>query len=299
MPTGPRTKNADRLALGLMEVRVGNSAANIATTTPVLTTANSLGALSSATYTANKSYYQHYSGYPLTNDLTLPTQEDQMISVEFEEMTPTNLALLQGIDPTSAGTSWVGANYTVVDSVAGTYNTGDDIDGGADAEFDSYRVVFLTATTYSVYSDTRGKLTGDQLGEGDTTVTSTFTDGATELLVIPASYFTGTWSADEVFSFTMEKQGYDSVTAGEIKLGTISAPDFLRCEGVYVFPNATNTMTIIFPRAQVMSETSEISFATDTAAAISMTFSAKPADSSVSGGHSAWDSMPMGRIILA
>lgn len=297
--TGPRLINPDRLALGLSEVRVGPSAANIATTTPVLTSAHSLGALASASYSSAKEYYEHRSGFPRIKDAVIPTQEDQMVTCEMEEMTPRNLAILQGIDPAAAGSAWVGESYNVVSSAAGTYNLADDIDGGADAEADTYRVVFLTATTYSVYSDTRGKLTGDQAGEGDTTALSTFTDGATELLAIPSGFFSGVWAADDLFSFSMAKEGYDSVTAGEIKLGTISAPEYLRVESVYTFPNGTNTMTFIFPRAQARSDTSEIAFATDTNAAITITFESTPADSTVSGGHSVWDEMPLGRIILA
>jgi hypothetical protein len=282
-----------------MEVRVGASAANIATTTPVLTTANSLGALSSASYNNSKEYYQHMSGFPMVEDFTTPTQETQTITCEFDEMTPKNLALLQGIDPTAAGSSWVGEGYTVVSSASGTYNTTDDIDGGADAESDTYRVIFLTATTYSVYSDKRGKLTGDQIGEGDTTALSTFTDGTTELVAIPANFFAGTWAADDVFTFYMAKQGYDSATAGEIKLGELSSPDYVRVEGYYVFPNGTNTMVIIFPRAQVRSESAEIAFATDTHATISITFNSTPADSSVTGGNAAWDGQSLGKIVLA
>jgi hypothetical protein len=296
---GPRTQNPQSLAIGLMEVRVGPSAANISTTTPVLTTSQSLGALSSASYTFNREYYEHWSDFPMIKDYVIPTQETQQITCEFEEMTPRNLAILQGIDPSSAGSSWTGEGYTVVSSDSGTYNTSDEIDGGADAEADTYRVIFLTATTYSVYSDKRGKLTGDQMGEGDTTATSVFTDGTTELLSIPSGFFTGTWAADDVFTFYMAKKGYDSVSSGEIKIGDLKAPDYLRVEGYYVFPNATNTMTVIFPRAQARTDNGEIAFAADTNAAVSITFEATPADSTMSGGNAAWDSMPLGRVVFA
>lgn len=296
---GPRTKSPQSLAIGLMEVRVGPAAANIGTTTPVLTTDHSLGALSSASYSFNREYYEHMSGFPMIKDLVLPTQETQQIVVEFEELTPKNLAILQGIDPAAAGSAWVGEGYKVVASTSGTYNTADDIDGGTDAEEDTYRVIFLTATTYSVYSDTRGKLVGDQTGEGLTSAASTFTDGTDELIVIPSGFFTGTWAADDLFTFYMVKQGYDSATAGEIKIGALKAPDYIRVEGAYVFPNGVNKMTVIFPKAQARSDAGEIAFATDTNAAVSMTFEATPADSTVTGGNAAWDTMPLGRVVFA
>lgn len=299
MATGPRLINPDRLALGLMEVRVGPSAANIATTTPVLTSAHSLGALSDATYSFSREYFEYYAQFPRIKSVVIPTQETQTITCSFDEVTPRNLAILQGIDPSAAGSAWVGSAYNIVSSATGTYNLADDIDGGADAESDTYRVVFLTATTYSVYSDSRGKLTGDQLGEGDTTAISTFTDGATELVAIPANFFTGTWAADDLFSFVMAKEGYDSATAGEIKLGTITAPEYLRVEGHYVFANGTNTLTVIFPRAQARSDTGELAFAADTNTSTSITFEATPADSGVSGGNAVWDEAPLGKVIMA
>jgi hypothetical protein len=296
---GPVTKDTSAIALGLMDVRVGPSAANIGTATPVLTTAHSIGALATSTYTGTITYYEHYSDFPLSKDLILPTQGDEMITCAFEEITPKNLAIAQGLDPSVAGTSWVGEGYKVVSSTSGTYNASDEIDGGADAESDTYRVIFLTATTYSVYSDKRGKLTGDQTGEGDTTALSTFTDGTTELVKIPSGFFTGTWAADDVFSFYMAKQGYDSNTAGEIALGNLSAPAYVRVEGVYEFPDSSRKMYIIFPRAQVKTESQELAFAADTAANVSITFEATRADSGVTGGNSVWDAKPLGVKLFA
>lgn len=298
MATGPRTKSPQNIALGLMDIRLGNSAANIGTTTPVLTSSNSLGALADASYTFSKEFYQHRSAFPAVLDLVIPTSGDEMITCSVEEISPYALAVSQGIDPTSAGSAWVGTAYSVVSSTAGTYNTADDIDGGADAESDTYRVVFLTATTYSVYSDSRGKLTGDQIGEGDTTALSTFTDGAVELLSIPASYFTGTWAADDLFTFAMMKEGYASATTGEILLGNLSSPDYLRVEGVYTFPDASFDMVVIFPRAMAMTDNGELAFANDASATISMTFTATPADDSISGGNSVWNASPLGKIVF-
>jgi len=293
------TKDTGAILLGMMDIRVGPSAANIGTATPVLTTAHSLGALAEVTYNSTKAYYTHMSGFPMYEDLILPTQGGETMTCAFEEITPKNLAIAQGIDPSVGGTSWVGEGYTVVSSTSGTYNTSDDIDGGADAELDTYRVIFLTATTYSVYSDSRGKLTGDQTGEGDTTALSTFTDGTTELVKIPSGFFTGVYAADDLFSFYMAKQGYDSNTAGEIKLGNLTAPADIRVEGVLTYPDATRTLTIIFPRAQARVESEELSFASDTAANVSITFTSLRADDSVTGGHSVWNDARLGKKIIS
>jgi hypothetical protein len=294
---GPTTKDTAAIALGLMDVRVGPSAANIGTATPVLTSAHSIGALADSTFTASTTFYEHYSGFPQNKDLILPTQGDQMITCSFEEITPKNLAIAQGLDPAAASASWVGEGYKVVSSASGTYNASDDIDGGADAEADTYRVIFLTSSTYSVYSDSRGKLTGDQIGEGDTGFLSTFTDGSTELVAIPSGFFTGTWAADDIFTFYMAKQGYDSNTTGEIALGNLSAPAYVRVEGLLSYPDASRSLYVIFPRAQVKTESEELSFATDSPASVSITFEATRADSGVTGGNVVWDSSPTGKLL--
>lgn len=93
---------------------------------------------------------------------------------------------------------------------------------------------------------------------------------------------------------------YSSYTAhsGEVALGGRSSPDYVRMEAYYVFPNATNTMTIIFPRAQVSANV-ELDLAPEDAASIPITFESKNASSDVSGGNAVWDDKPLGSIIFA
>jgi hypothetical protein len=67
-------------------------------------------------------------------------------------------------------------------------------------------------------------------------------------------------------------------------------------EAVYTYPDGTNLMYIIFPRAQVVSVT-EMEFATEEPAAVSIMIEAKRADSDISGGDSIWNDKPLGRII--
>ena len=91
--------------------------------------------------------------------------------------------------------------------------------------------------------------------------------------------------------------GYTLAHSGEVPLGTISAPSFLRMEAFYTYPDKTNEMVIIFPRAQVVPNT-ELDLRQEDAAASPLTIEAKSADDSVSGGSSVWNSKPLGRILF-
>jgi len=89
--------------------------------------------------------------------------------------------------------------------------------------------------------------------------------------------------------------GYDDAHSGEIALGTIKAPDYVRMEAIYTYPNKSNHMYIIFPRSQVTSSM-ELSFNAEDNANVPITIEAKRADSGVSGGDAIWDGSPLGRI---
>lgn len=89
--------------------------------------------------------------------------------------------------------------------------------------------------------------------------------------------------------------GYDDTHSGEVALGNRSAPDYVRMEAVYTFPNGSNFMTIIFPRAQVMASV-EMDLQSEDAAAIPIVFEAKNASSDVTGGDAIWDDQPLGKI---
>lgn len=89
--------------------------------------------------------------------------------------------------------------------------------------------------------------------------------------------------------------GYDSTHSGEIALGMLAAAAFLRMEAVYTYPDGTNKMYIIFPRAQAASKI-EVDMKAESDANVPITFEAKRADSETNGGHAVWDSKPLGRI---
>jgi len=104
-------------------------------------------------------------------------------------------------------------------------------------------------------------------------------------------------------NFAMSKgldpsSGYSSAHVGTIALGTISTPAFIRAETVYTYPDGTNTMNVIFPRAQATANI-EMEFAEAEPAAVATVLEAKRADSETTGGHANWNLMPLGRVVWA
>lgn len=92
---------------------------------------------------------------------------------------------------------------------------------------------------------------------------------------------------------------YASAHAGAIALGTLQTPVYLRVEAVYTFPDGSNRMVIIFPRAQATAAI-EMEFAPEEPAAVAIMLEAKRADSEVTDtdnpGNMAWDDKPLGVI---
>jgi hypothetical protein len=82
-----------------------------------------------------------------------------------------------------------------------------------------------------------------------------------------------------------------------IALGGLTAPDYVRMEAVYTFPDNQSQMVIIFPRANVVSSM-EIDLKAEDAAVVPVTFEAKRGDSGVTGGSAVWDAMPLGTIVF-
>ena len=99
--TGPLTKDAAKVALGLAQIRVGAAAANIAFVGPKLTAANSIGALANTKYAGKTDFWKLESGFPLLEDLSLPIREATALDCAFKELSIANLSLARGIDPTT------------------------------------------------------------------------------------------------------------------------------------------------------------------------------------------------------
>jgi len=191
--SGPVTKDTSTVALGLAQIRVGTSATYIGDIHPQLDSDDSIGALANTKFTSTIDVWKLESGFPLMEDHQIPLREVAALECAFKEITPYNVALSRGIDPT----------------------------GG----------------------------------------------------------------------------GYDTAHSGEVKLGDFDSRDidYVRMEAMYTFPNGTNYMHIIFPRAQPVPAT-EMDLQAEDAVAVTLTFESKRADSEVSGGSAVWDTMPLGWI---
>ncbi|MGW8180915.1 MAG: hypothetical protein ACWGQW_19465 [bacterium] len=189
--SGPVTTDTSTIALGLAQIRVLDSSTYIGDIHAQGAASDSIGALANTKFTGNTDWFRLESGFPLLEDYVVPIREAAMLECAFKEITPYNMALAYGLDPT----------------------------GG----------------------------------------------------------------------------GYASAHSGEVELGGRVAPEYVRMEARYTFPNGTNYMDIIFPRAQAMT-TVEIDLQTEDAAAVPITFEAKRADSEVSGGSAVWDDKPLGWI---
>jgi len=191
---GPVTKDTSTVALGLAQIRIGDSVTHIADIHPALSASDSIGALANTRFMGNTDWFKLESGFPLIEDFTTPIREAAALECAFKEITPANMALAYGFDPSSG-------------------------------EYASM-----------------------------------------------------------------------SVHSGEIPIGDRRAPDYVRMEAVYTYPNGVNFMHIIFPRAQV-SAAIEMDLQSEDAAAVPISIEGKRADSEVTGGSAFWDDKPLGRIV--
>ncbi len=102
--TGPVTRNAQTVALGLAKILVGKSADNIDDINQVLDeTENSMGAMASTNFVSEIEYWKLESGFPMLEDLSLPLREAARLECEFKEISLRNLAIARGIDADTEG----------------------------------------------------------------------------------------------------------------------------------------------------------------------------------------------------
>jgi hypothetical protein len=291
MRTGPVTKDVSTVALGLAQIRVGVSASNVSNANCCLTAADSMGAMADTKMTSNVEYWKLTSGFPALEDLSIPLSESCAFECAFKEVTPKNLALARGIDPFSVGAGVAPSAIGVLNSAAGTVDLTKVVVCAATCPVDTFTVKFSSPTAYTL----EGFETGAITGTGAVGSESTFQVSAVLAITIPAATFTGTWANGDRARFATAKTGYSDNHAGEIGLGGLKAPEFIRMEAVYTYPNGSNHMYIIFPRANVSSNL-EVAFSATDNAAPTVTFEAKRADSEVAGGNVVWDSKPLGRV---
>ena len=291
MRTGPVTRDVSTVALGLAQIRVGASGPNVSNANSCLLSTDSMGALADTKMTSNVEYWKMTSGFPALEDMSIPLSETCAFECAFKEITPKNMALARGIDPFSVGAGVVASDIAVIASSLGTVDKAKVLVCAATCAIDTFTVKFSSASAYSI----EGFNTGAVTGAGTIGAESTFQISAVLAITIPANTFTGTWANGDRARFSTSKTGYSNNHAGEIALGGMKAPEFIRMEAVYTYPNGINHMYIIFPRANVSSNMEIALSATDNAAP-TITFEAKRADSEVAGGNAVWDQKPLGRI---
>lgn len=99
---GPVTTDATQIALGLAQIRVGDSSDNIDNIQPVLTSSDSIGALANTTWRGPTEWYKLESGFPMIEDYTTPIREAAHLECAFKQISPANVALAYGHDPNAA-----------------------------------------------------------------------------------------------------------------------------------------------------------------------------------------------------
>lgn len=297
--TGPVTKDTSTVALGLAQIRVGAAAANIASPGPVLTADHSLGALASTKYTGEVSYWKLESGFPLLEDLTLPLRESAMLECAFKEITPRNLAIARGLDPFSGtGTLSVSGMQVVKSTNALVVVPAGITLEQLYAKPGTYTIEFSSPTAYELRHATEGTLIGDGSQTLGTIEEFNF-DGVNTAVTLSAAFVTGTVAAGDLITFQVINANSDFADnhTGEIGLGAIQAPKFVRMEAVYTYPNGINHMYVIFPRANAVASV-ELDMQAEDAMEAPINFEAKRADSEVTGGNAIWDSKPLGVILF-
>ena len=293
--TGPVTKDSSTVALGLAQIRIGNSAANISNINAVLTSANSIGALGATKFMSQIDSWKLESGFPMLEDISIPIRETASMEITYKEISSYNLALSRGLDPgaDTSATSVKGSAVSPSGSVSLDPIAVDDAGGAVD---DVFTVVFTGAIAGKIYGKEAGLV--HTFAAVDAVMTPD--NSGNPYFSIPANFFTGTWAADDTYSFKTAPfvagtSAYADNHSGEIKLGAMKAPAYMRMEADYTYPNGTNKMHIVFPRANITSST-ELEMQQEDAATPPMTIESKRADADIAGGNAVWDDKPLGRI---
>jgi len=118
--SGPVTTDTTAVTLGLAQIRIGDSATNIASPAAVLTSTSSIGALANTRFVGNTDWYNLESGYPLVQDAVFPIREAAQLECAFKEVTPANMLLAYGLDPNAA-------TYTAFTAHSGEVPLGDRV----------------------------------------------------------------------------------------------------------------------------------------------------------------------------
>jgi len=96
--SGPLTRDVSTIALGLAQIRTGNSKTHIAVVGPILTSSDSIGALASTKFSGSVDYWKLESGFPLLEDLSIPLRESATLEAAYKEISFYNMALSRGLN---------------------------------------------------------------------------------------------------------------------------------------------------------------------------------------------------------
>jgi hypothetical protein len=184
--SGPVTVYAQSWALGLAQIRIGDSAGNMASTVPVLGNPKTLGAMANTKYVGNVDFFKQESGFPLSEDGVIPLREGAAFECAFKELTPYNIAIARGLDPTAARSAGVKMGI-VHNSALGTVDDTKAIAvaNNAGPINETWVVAFTTATTFICYGLTTGRVV-DGVADGDVGVLFAPDNGANLYFTIPA-----------------------------------------------------------------------------------------------------------------
>ena len=291
--SGPVTVYAQSWALGLAQIRIGDSAGNIASVVPVLGNPKTLGAMANTKYVGNVDFFKQESGFPLSEDGVIPLREGAAFECAFKELTPYNIAIARGLDPTAARNAGVKMGIAM-QTVLGTVDATKAITAGNTVGpiNETWVIAFTGATTFICYGLTTGRVQDDT---ADGAVGAVFApdNGVQQYFSIPADFFTGTWAAGQTYVFSTSAYNaagnvlYGAPQTGTVPIGGMIAPAYVRAEIVYTFPNQA-TLTWIFPRAQIAAS-QELDFQSESEASSPIRIESKRCDDQVSGGNAAWN----------
>lgn len=285
---GPKSVNPYTRNIGLGKIKVGPCAPNIAIVTPVLTDAYSLGALTSTKIDAPKEYYDYMSGTPKSLDFTEVTKTSLTIEGAFLEKSSRNLAIANGFAPWETVAASASYQQKITTSGTTTGALAVQNDGGEIAE--TWMVIFSGAAAGQIIG-ANTKLQVHEFIALDAAMEPLNPANSKKYFIIPASFFTGTWAAGDIYFFSTTPKfvgttGYSDPDVGSIPLGYGGTPSELRVELDVEYPDG-RVITCIQPRALCKSNYSE-SQADAGEGAITVTFNALFADDSTPNGHINW-----------
>lgn len=291
MSRGPVTRYLKRRNVGFPQIRVAPSEPYIGVITPILTAANSVGALSSVKSTVTNNWYDFKSGFPKNLDGKIKTEVGWAIEFGIQEMTSGLLALANGLSPFVAVSAVIEADksFTAAGTTTGSLSVPASPNNlGVIAQ--TWVVVFSGAAAGTIFGLNIGKV--HEFTALDAAMEPINPVNSQKYFTIPAGFFSGTWAVGESFTFSTAPASagttaYANPAVGAIGIGRYDDLPFLRIEADEQFPDGSSIFYVM-PRAQITGNFDR-SFADAGEAPVTVSASALAADDSVEGGNAVWN----------